>query len=96
MFDEYRIDVYLTDGPDDADQRKVLIDLVESGSREQARRSVMDSIDQFTRPASGNEQIYAYWIGYATAMFECTDPNMPLFLDARRGARELSISIRTV
>ena len=30
MFDKYRIDVYLTGGPDDADQRKVVIDSTEA------------------------------------------------------------------
>lgn len=95
MFDEYRIDVYLIDGYDDADQRKVLIDLTEAVNREQARRYVMDGIAWFA-PRDESNTTHAYWTGYATAMFECTDPNMPLFLDARRGDRELSISIRPV
>ena len=95
MFDEYRVDVYLTDGPDDADQRKVLIDLTEAGNREQARRHVLDAVDQFTRRAPETE-LTAYWVGYATAMFDCTDPQQPMFLDAREGGRKLSIAIRPV
>lgn len=93
MFDEYRIDVYLTDGYDDADQPRVLIDLTEAGNREQARRHVLDAVAQFTRRAPETE-LTAYWVGYATAMFDCTDPAQPMFLDAFDNGRELAIAIR--
>ena len=95
MFDEYRIDVYLTDGHDDADQRNVIIDRTEAGNREQARHYVMDSVERFA-PLGESATTHNYWAGYATAMFECTDPGQPMFLDTRRGNRELSIAIRPV
>lgn len=95
MFGEYKISIYLTDGYDDADQPVVLIDRLEAGNREQACRRVLDSIARFA-PWHESATTHTYWAGYASAMFDCTDPNQPMLLDTRRGNRELSIAIRPI
>lgn len=95
MFDEYRIDVYLTDGYNDADQPNVIIDRTETGNREQAHRYVMDGIARFA-PWDESSTTHTYWAGYAAAMFDCTDPGLPMFLDDQNGSRVLSIAIRPV
>ena len=94
MFDAYRIDILLTSDYDDAG-RRLLIDNTEVRNRAQARRDVMTAVSRFA-PWLESATTHNYWAGYATAMFDCTDPNQAMFLDAREGGRELSIAIRPI
>ena len=94
MFDEYRIDILLTSDYGD-EGRRLLIDDTEVGNRGQACRRVLESIARFA-PWHESAATHTYWAGYAAAMFDCTDPGQPMFLDTRRGNRELSIAIRPI